>query len=570
MKVSSDIVNRNSVDRLTEKVRMYADAGTGLLYVKTPEIMRGLNVVRNCILSDGHEYQEWDVLNGIRNFTIQTINDPVSGERQATPFPEAFCGLYKTLFAPAEGKSVPVQQGSDNYIYHVFVSPKPWLEMPHVIFAINGLIAQLPTTNHRVILLGTEGMPEVIEDTVTQIRLESPGIPELSELLSGITSGIVDDNGDMELSFTKEELEQLAQSGAGMTQDTFEQASSMAIVAASHTGEEITPTSVSKYIMEAKTDIVNQNDLLELYKSEDIKDVGGLDNLKDWVEKRKHCYTDEAQEFGIEAPKGLVFVGVPGSGKSLTAKAISGVLGIPCVRLDFGKVFNSLVGQSEAQIRKALQMIESMSPCVCLVDEIDKGLGGSSGGSGDSGVSSRVLGTFLTWLQDCQYPVFTVVTANNVTGLPPELLRKGRFDATFATGLPTVKERLDVLKIHLRKRGHATEGYAKKDLAEFIKVSNGFVPAEIEAGVKEALVLAFDRAMDEGTTPELGMQDVTDSLKSMIPLSVSHKEDMDSMLSWSAKNATPASLPEKVKTNISKTKPDMKVTRIRKKKSTEK
>ncbi len=846
MQVSNEIVNRNSVDNLVERVRMYADAGTGLIYIKTPEIMRGLSVIRNCILSDGHKYKEWDVLNGTREFTIQNINDKVSSQDMPDTFIDSFCGLYKQLFAPSKNpKQDLVVEETDSYIYNIYVSPKPWAEMPPVVFAINGLVANLPTTNHRVILIGTESLPDVVEENVTVVHMESPGIPELSDSLTSILSGIVNDSGgDMQLEFEESEIDQLAQSGAGMSSNYFEQAASMAIVHASMTDEEIKPDDVSRYIIDAKTEIVNQNELLELYKTEDINDVGGLDNLKNWIEKRKHCYTDEAIEFGIESPKGLVFVGVPGclswdtkisisraeharqetieslyyrfngkhkegvdkgvigkyakewdatiptkaycykeadgyigtntiegvvysgekrvfevttdfgqkiktttdhkfltpdgykklfdvkigdkvftqgkgdpidsnsgrnkniallqinnvgnhpnartrytknlsytshplhrlvyesemnhmslpeflyalhgdvselsflesntevhhvdnnrlnntpinlaamskaeharihttennmnkyqyaprlqtvkrvdwvgvvptydiqmsapdhnfvangfvvhnSGKSLTAKAVAGVLGIPCVRLDFGKVFNSLVGKSEEQIRKALRMIESMSPCVCLVDEIDKGLGGASGASGDSGVSSRVLGTFLTWLQDNPYPVFTMVTANNVTGLPPELLRKGRFDATFATGLPTIKERLQVLDIHLRKRGHDIKSFKKTELTTFAKASEGYVPAEIEAGIKESLVIAFDDAMEAGETPELTMDNILKAMDDMVPLSKSHKEDMDAILEWSRKNATPASLPEK-KARQAKSVPDKKVTRIRK------
>jgi SpoVK/Ycf46/Vps4 family AAA+-type ATPase len=230
----------------------------------------------------------------------------------------------------------------------------------------------------------------------------------------------------------------------------------------------------------------------------------------------------------------MVFVGPPGTGKSLAAKAVSSVLGVPLIRLDFGKVFNSLVGKSEERIRVALRMVESMAPCVLFVDEIDKGLGGI-GGAGDSGTSSRVLGTFLTWLNDCESPVFTMVTANNITGLPPELMRRGRFDAIFATGLPTPDERMTVLNIHLEKRGWDATSFERKDKMEVINVSRGYVPAEIESAVKDGLIDAFDAGED------FTMGHVVSALKTMTPLSQSYAEAIQLMTAWAKSNAIPAS-----------------------------
>lgn len=225
---------------------------------------------------------------------------------------------------------------------------------------------------------------------------------------------------------------------------------------------------------------------------------------------------------------------VHNTGKSLCAKAIAGVLGVPLVRLDFGKVFNSLVGKSEERMRKALSMVESMSPCVLFVDEIDKGLGGI-GGSGDSGTSNRILGTFLTWLNDCEEPVFTVVTANNVTALPPELLRRGRFDAIFSTGLPTVEERREVLRIHLAKRGKDIGEYGASDVQAFLNASAGYVPAEIESAVKDGLIDAFSEQEPFDVTW------ATSAIEIMVPLSKAFNEVIQAMTLWAKSNATPAS-----------------------------
>lgn len=235
---------------------------------------------------------------------------------------------------------------------------------------------------------------------------------------------------------------------------------------------------------------------------------------------------------------------VHNTGKSLIAKAISSELGVPLVRLDFGRVFNSLVGASEQRMRTALKMVESMAPVCLFCDEIDKGLGGI-GGSGDSGTSNRVLGSFLTWLQDCQHPVFVMVTANNVTGLPPEMLRRGRFDAIFATSMPTAAERRAVLDIHLRIRNRSIKEYDAGEVEEVIKLTEGYVPAEIESAVKDALVDAFS----EDT--EMDMRHIKAAIKSMVPLSKAFARQIEEMNEWARNNATPAGLASKAIPSVS-------------------
>jgi SpoVK/Ycf46/Vps4 family AAA+-type ATPase len=256
--------------------------------------------------------------------------------------------------------------------------------------------------------------------------------------------------------------------------------------------------------------------------------------LKEWIYKRRNCFTDEAEQFGIEPPKGIVCVGVPGSGKSLISKAIAGVFGVPVVRLDFGRVFNAYVGRSEERVRKALEMAQAMAPCVLFIDEVEKGLSGTSGG-GDSGTSSRVLGTFLTWLQDNTAPVFTVVTANNIANLPPELTRRGRFDAIFASTLPGVRERIEVIKIHLAKRGRPTNYFTAKQYEELAISCKGFVPAEIEAAIKDALVAAYNDGK------KLAVSHIKKEMQGLIPLSTSHAEQIAKIIAWAKVNALPTS-----------------------------
>jgi SpoVK/Ycf46/Vps4 family AAA+-type ATPase len=319
-----------------------------------------------------------------------------------------------------------------------------------------------------------------------------------------------------------------------MTKIDFETHLSVSIVNRSEDDESPLIDSLLEGIAKGKTEIVNKTDILELRHPESMNNVGGMENLKEWINMRKRAYSQEAKDFGIDPPKGIVLVGIPGTGKSLASTAVAGELGIPLVRLDFGRVFNSLVGSSEQRVRDALRMCENMSPCVLHVDEIDKGLGGI-GGSGDSGTSSRVLGTFLSWLQDNKKAVFTVVTANNIQGLPPELLRRGRFDDIFSTGFPSAQERREVLNIHLRKRGWSLDDYEASEIASVVNASRGYVPSEIEQAVKDALIAAF--VDDE----DLEMQHIVAELKAMVPMHVVHNEVIQVMAAWMRDNAKPAS-----------------------------
>jgi SpoVK/Ycf46/Vps4 family AAA+-type ATPase len=263
-----------------------------------------------------------------------------------------------------------------------------------------------------------------------------------------------------------------------------------------------------------------------------------MERLKEWLTLRADCYTEEAANFGIEPPKGLVLVGIPGSGKSLAAKASASCLGVPLLRLDMGRVFGKYMGESESRLRDTLRLVERMAPCVLFVDEVDKGLGGISGGEGgDGGTSKRVLGTYLTWLQELTAPVFNIVTANRVNGLPAELLRRGRFDQVFSVVYPNAAERREVLSIHLRKRGHDIDSLDGARVEEFISMSVNYSPAEIESAVKDALILAYSSAQS------LTANHLIDAIRDIIPLYKSAESQIASILSWAEQNAVPVSRP---------------------------
>jgi SpoVK/Ycf46/Vps4 family AAA+-type ATPase len=267
--------------------------------------------------------------------------------------------------------------------------------------------------------------------------------------------------------------------------------------------------------------------------------------LKDWVGKRKGAFTEKAREFGLPFPKGLLSVGPPGSGKSAGARAIADELGLPLIRVDMGAIFGGLVGESESNARKVISTLEAVAPCVAWLDEIEKGFAGSIGGALDSGVGARVLGTFLTWMQEKKAPVFVYATANNVRFLPPELLRKGRFDEMFSVMLPNSEERKEIFKIHINRIGRAA--LVEKgtiDVGILSSRTKGFSGAEIEAVVKEALFSCF------ADGKELNMVDLQEAISSTAPLERIMKDEIEALIKWCEGRTRMANLPEPKQGNV--------------------
>ena len=528
MDVTSGVANRHSEEEFLEKFSTLIDAGAGTIHVRTGEVIRAAIAIRKHALLENGVIQEWDVVNGFRNITNETFSAVLQqgdGNVDATA----------AMFAPLQ--SLRSGDGVTDIKYFVYLNPHPFFENNPVMAQLLALYRYaLPSTNVVVVLI-TPDIPlrDELSSTVIALGFSPPGLAELRKSLEVIVNSTAPslDNGS---ALTEEDIDKVCYVGAGLSKTSFEIYSALSIIQGAREGRDcIHVDDLVKGVSVGKTEVVQTNDILELYPTTDINNVGGLENLKAWVARRKNCYSDEAKAFGIEPPKGLVLVGVPGSGKSLTARAIASEFGVPLVRLDFGRVFNSLVGASEHRMRTALTMVEDMAPVVLFVDEIDKGLGGA-GGSGDSGTSSRVLGSFLTWLNDCKQPVFTIVTANNVTHLPPEMLRRGRFDGIFSTSLPTARERREVLRIHLGLRNRDISEFSASEIAGIVNISEGYVPSEIESAVKDALIDAYS----EGE--ELQYKHIERAFAAMVPLSKAFAPQIEAMTAWAKANATPAGL----------------------------
>ena len=378
-----------------------------------------------------------------------------------------------------------------------------------------------------LILSPTLEIPMDLEKDVTVVDFDLPGPGEFDALLAKIAKDM-DGNKKVKVSLDPESKEKLIKAAMGLTLTEAENVFAKTLVTTRRLdGDQV------DHIFAEKKQIIRKSGLLEYCDpDQDLTTVGGMDALKFWLQKRGVAFTDRAREFGLPAPRGILLLGVQGCGKSLTAKAIGQLWKLPLLRFDVGRVFGSLVGSSEENVRRAIKVAESVSPAVLWIDEIDKAFARQSGSAAtDAGTSARVFGTFITWLAEKQKPVFVVATANDISALPPELMRKGRFDEIFYVDLPAEAERRDIFRIHIGKR--------KRDPADFdvdllAENTEGFSGAEIEECVISGLFDAFSEEKDLTTDALLK------SARETVPLSRTMHEEINRLRQWAdgrARNA---------------------------------
>jgi len=412
----------------------------------------------------------------------------------------------------------------------------PFLSDPAVVRALRDLAHALKSTYTTVVLLSpTLVIPPELEKEVSVLDVPLPGSRELLDLLKEIVT-VVRKNNRAQVNLSKDEAEQIIKAAQGLTLAEAENAFAKAIAADGKLdGADIA------LVLDEKRQVIRKSGLLEYYPTEErLANVGGLENLKAWLTRRTAAFGEAARKFGLPEPKGLLLLGVQGCGKSLTAKAIAATWRLPLLRLDMGRIFSGLVGSSEENLRRAIRVAEGVAPAVLWIDEIEKALSGvASSGQSDGGVTARVFGTLLTWLQEKTAPVFVVATANRIDLLPPELLRKGRFDEIFFIDLPAAAERQEIFGIHVARRGRKPEAY---DLARLAQASEGYSGAEIEQAVVAGLYLAFAEHQ------ELGQAHLDQALRESVPLAATMREEIAKLREWSRTRTRPASTlpPEEV------------------------
>jgi AAA+ superfamily predicted ATPase len=393
---------------------------------------------------------------------------------------------------------------------------------------LRDLAGELISQGKHILFLGPRfRSPEDLEKQILTLDYPPPGLDELAELLAALETDLGPESQVVQL--TPEGRERLLKAALGLTLAEAETVIAKALVR----DGALTDDGVDLILAEKKQ-IVRRSGILEFYETgEALEDVGGLGALKSWLRRRHQAFSEDAREYGLPTPKGILLLGVQGCGKSLVAKAISREWRMPLLRLDMGRVFGKYVGESEAAIRRVAQTAEAVAPAILWIDEIEKGFAGSTSEAHDTGVSARVLGSFLTWMQEKQKPVFVFATANQIRHLPPELLRKGRFDELFFVDLPGSAERAEIFAVHLRKRKRSPERY---DLALLTEKTEGFTGAEIEQVVNEALYAAYSDGRRE-----LEQADLTAATGEVIPISVTMREAISGMRNWAATRARKAS-----------------------------
>jgi SpoVK/Ycf46/Vps4 family AAA+-type ATPase len=406
-----------------------------------------------------------------------------------------------------------------------------------LIRRLRDLILALKKTYKTIVILSPVlKLPMELEKETTVLEYSLPSLADLDDLLEGIIQS-VKSNSQVDVTLTHEDREQILKAALGLTANEAENVFAKSLVEKRKFDVDV--------VLSEKEQIVRKSGILEYYPAtEAFANVGGMDILKDWMDKRTVAFSEKAKAFGLPSPKGILLLGVQGCGKSLSAKAIASLWKLPLLRLDVGKIFGGIVGQSEENMRQAIRIAESTAPNVIWIDELEKGFAGTqSSGISDGGTTARVFGTFISWLQDKTAPCFVVATANDVSALPPELLRKGRFDEIFFVDLPSREERVQIFNIHLQRRKRDPK---KFDLEALADATPGYSGAEIEQVVVSSLYDAFaeegDKDKETHEMADEGDKGITTAAivaaaKESVPLSVTMSEKIAVLRRWAKTRA---------------------------------
>jgi adenylate kinase family enzyme len=490
-----------------------------ILYIITSEEMRVQNVVVEIAKKRQKKVFEWSYSTGIvpAGTSIQShknrnaaTKDPLMALEQVIEQVEPAIFIFKD--------------------FHPFLTKNNFA----IVRKLKEIALHLKNSFKTIVLISpTMEIPTELEKEVTVLNFPLPTRDDLSELLDKIIEDVRQFK-QVKIDLDDAGRERLLQAALGLTLGEAENVFAKIIVK----DERLSGEDVNEVFAE-KQQIIRKSGLLEYYATtENFDNVGGLTVLKDWLNKRSAAFSQEAKAFGLPAPKGILMLGVQGCGKSLCAKAVANQWQLPLLRFDMGRMFGSLVGSSEENVRRAIAVAESVAPAILWVDEIDKAFAGSQGsGATDGGTTARVFGTFLTWLSEKTAPVFVVATANDISQLPPELLRKGRLDEIFFVDLPSHEECKEIFRIHLTRHGRPLENF---DLEALGKASKDFSGAEIQEAINSAL---YDAFYDKG---DITTASILITLSQTVPLAKTMDEQINRLRNWAEGRARNASVPREL------------------------
>lgn len=476
------------------KLVRYIDAGFPIIYINTFEEDKVDSLIPE--ISSGKEVYEWNETNGYIDFETKT------------PLQED-CTLERML------DQLKTPDLLDRKIL-IFKDITSYLDEPRIVSKVKGLARMINQGVDATVIIVSSVLviPKDIEKYVTILEMDYLNTDEIKTIIRGFVKDNLNQQVDEKL------IEEFALAFKGLTEFEI-----LNLLALSYAYDGDLTRKDLRLIFDQKQQMIKKAGILEMIPlKETIDDIGGLENLKAWFIKKAKVYKNmnNAKKYGVDMPKGVLIAGVPGCGKSLNAKAAANLFEVPLLRLDMGRLMGKYVGESEGNLRSAIALAEAISPCVLWIDELEKAFAGIGGSGGGAEVTTRLFGNFLTWMQEKESPTFVVATANDITKLPPELLRKGRFDEIFYVGLPNKEEREKIFNIHIKKR--RPQDLKNIRVKELVSITEGFSGADIEGVVKDAIESAF--AEDKTS---IQTADVIDAIKDTHSLSEIMKDSLEKM-----------------------------------------
>jgi SpoVK/Ycf46/Vps4 family AAA+-type ATPase len=514
-------------------LKVLIDSSAPIVVMETVEEVRAVRLVRVACASLNLATFEWSIASGLArcgndgNEPMVEARLPASGTgHDATDL--AAQAIYNTrepaqVLGVLEGISVEAAFILKDFHRH--------MEDPVVVRRLRDVGQKFSKNRRTVIIIAPSiKMPPELASLMEYVELPLPDKQRLRQIIDEMIVR-VGKTRTLRRSLDANGLDVMADNLRGLTEEQAERAVSQAIVTRYGLTAEIVTD-----VLQAKKEMLRRSEMLDFVEvSDTLANVGGLENLKRWLEQRRGSWGEQARAFGLEPPRGIVILGVQGCGKSMCAQAIAGEWKLPLVKFDTAAIFDKYIGETEKRIQKVFQVAEELSPCVLWIDELEKVFAGSGtdSSSADAGVSSRLLGAFLSWMQERKSPVFVAATCNNVSALPPELIRKGRFDELFFVDLPNQGERKQIFALELAARNRHPEEF---DLDQVAAAARGYSGAEIQAAVQAALYGVFS------SKQPLKTSSLTDALAGTVPLSTTRAEEIQQLRDWARARAVPASV----------------------------
>src|SRR5579864_2791546 len=519
-----------------DRLKVLIDSSTPIIVMETVEEMRAVQLVREASSPLNLAVFEWSIASGLvrcggnAGMSVEMKFPGAAHANLRVPDQAAANAIYNSQ-EPAQALST-LESISIEAVF-ILKDFHRHMDDPVVVRRLRD-VGQKFSTNRRTVVITAPSLtiPPELSSLVEFLELPLPDKARLRQIVDDVWKR-VSSSRTLRKSLDAGGIDAVVNNLRGLTEEEADRAISQAIV----TRYGLVPETITD-VLAAKKDLLQHSGMLDFVDAgENMAAIGGLENLKNWLAQRRGSWEDSARQFGLEPPHGVIILGVQGCGKSLCARAVAGEWKLPLVKFDTSAIYDKYIGETEKRIQKVFQVAEGLAPCVLWIDELEKVFAGSGPDSAsvDAGVSSRLLASFLSWMQDRKSPVFVAATCNKVTALPPELIRKGRFDEIFFVDLPNASERRAIFEVQLTRRKRNPTEFQLDRLAA---AARGYSGAEIESVVQTALYAAYSQKQ------QLGDQHLLEAIRATVPLSTTRAEEIDALREWAAKRAVPASVPD--------------------------